>query len=55
VATGQPLGLIEVMKTFHPIVYGGRGLPERAELVEFRVADGAEVSAGQTLVVVRKS
>jgi biotin carboxyl carrier protein len=40
------------MKTFNQIVYGGPGLPEEAEVVEIRCADGAEVSAGQTLMVV---
>ena len=54
VATGQPLGLIEVMKTFNPIVYGGAGLPDEAEIVEVLVPDEAEVRAGQPLVRVKK-
>jgi biotin carboxyl carrier protein len=53
VKTGQPLGLIEVMKTFNPIAYGGAGLPDEAEVVEVVAADGEEVRAGQALVVVR--
>ena len=53
VTAGQPVGLIEVMKTFNPIEYGGAGLPDDAEVVEVLVADGAEVRAGQPLVVVK--
>jgi len=54
VKTGQPVGLIEVMKTFNPIVYGGAGLPDEAEIVEVLAADGEEVRAGQALVVVKR-
>jgi acetyl-CoA carboxylase biotin carboxyl carrier protein len=50
---GQPLGLVEVMKTFNQILYGGPGLPDEAEILEFRAGDGAEVHAGQVLIVVR--
>jgi len=53
VTTGQPVGLIEVMKTFNPIAYGGAGLPDEAEVVEVLVADGVEVRAGQPLVAVK--
>jgi biotin carboxyl carrier protein len=53
VTRGQPIGLIEVMKTFNPIAYGGAGLPDEAEVVEVVAADGQEVRAGQALVVVR--
>jgi acetyl-CoA carboxylase biotin carboxyl carrier protein len=53
VTKGQPIGLIEVMKTFNPIAYGGAGLPDEAEVVEVVAADGQEVRAGQALVVVR--
>ena len=47
------LPLLEVMKTFNQIGYGGAGFPEDAEVVEVRVADRDEVRAGQVLVVVR--
>jgi acetyl-CoA carboxylase biotin carboxyl carrier protein len=53
VSAGQPVGLVEVMKTFNQIAYGGPGVPEEAEVVEIRCEDGAEVSAGQALVIVR--
>ncbi len=50
---GQPVGLVEVMKTFGPVLYGGPGLPGEAEVIEVRAEDGAEIRAGQVLVVVR--
>lgn len=53
VKTGQPVGLIEVMKTFNPIAYGGAGLPDEAEVVEVVAADGQEVRSGQALVIVK--
>jgi biotin carboxyl carrier protein len=54
VSTGRPIGLIEVMKTFNPIVYGGVGFPDEAEVVEVLAGDAQEVRAGQALVVVKK-
>ena len=53
VRAGQPVGLVEVMKTFNQIVYGGPGQPEQAEVLEIRCEDGEEVCAGQLLVVLR--
>ena len=53
VRAGQPLGLVEVMKTFNPVPYGGPGFPEEAEVVEIRCGDAEEVRAGQVLMVVR--
>jgi acetyl-CoA carboxylase biotin carboxyl carrier protein len=53
VSTGQPVGLIEVMKTFNPIAYAGVGLPDEAVVVEVLAADGQEVRAGEALVVVK--
>jgi acetyl-CoA carboxylase biotin carboxyl carrier protein len=53
VEEGTTLGLVEVMKCFSAIVYGGPDLPSRAEIVEVRVDDGAEVEADQILFVVR--
>jgi biotin carboxyl carrier protein len=53
VRTGQPIGLVEVMKTFNQIVYEGPPvLPEEATVLELRCDDGAEVAAGQILLVV---
>lgn len=53
VHTGQTLGLIEAMKTFSPIPYGGAGLPAEATVVEIRAEDAQEVRHGQVLFVVR--
>ena len=50
---GQVVGMVEVMKTFNQILYGGAGFPERAEVVEVRCGDAQEVRAGQILMVVR--
>lgn len=53
VRTGQTLGLIEAMKTFSPIPYGGPGLPSEASVVEIRADDSQEVRHGQVLFVLR--
>ncbi|ANM32047.1 hypothetical protein ABI59_03000 [Acidobacteria bacterium Mor1] len=50
---GQPVGLVEVMKTFNQVRYGGDDLPDEAEVVEIRADDGQEVQAGQVLIVVK--
>jgi len=50
---GQPIGLVEVMKTFNQILYDGPGCAEEAEVLEIRCEDVQEVSAGQILMVVR--
>ncbi len=50
---GEPVGLVEVMKTFSPVPCDGPGVPDEAEVVELRVTDGDEISLGQVLVVLR--
>ena len=50
---GQTLGLIEVMKTFNPIRYGGEGRPQQATVTEIRVLDAQEVSANEILMVLK--
>lgn len=52
---GQTVGLLEVMKTFTRIHYGGPGLPERAVVVELVAEDGAEVDEGAVLLRVEPS
>ncbi len=47
---GQTVGLIEVMKTFNPVVFEGPGVPESAVLVDILTEDQAEVEAGQPLL-----
>ena len=50
ICKGDVLGLIEVMKTFYPFVFDGKGLPERAKIERFLVEDGKEVRQGQGVV-----
>jgi acetyl-CoA carboxylase biotin carboxyl carrier protein len=50
IATGHTLCLLEVMKTFHRVTYGGNGLPPRARVVAIAVADEADVNHGDVLV-----
>jgi acetyl-CoA carboxylase biotin carboxyl carrier protein len=47
--------LLEVMKTFHRVTYGGPGLPERAKVREILVADGADVTAGDPLLALESA
>jgi len=53
VEEGATLALVEVMKCFSAITYGGDQLPSRAEIVEVRAEDGSEVESDQVLFVVR--
>ncbi len=55
VEQGQTVGLLEVMKTFHRIGYGGDGVPIRARIVRTLVADGDDVDAGQPLFAVERA
>ncbi|MEZ4225849.1 MAG: biotin/lipoyl-containing protein [Polyangiaceae bacterium] len=50
--SGTPVALLEVMKTFNRITYGGAGLPERARVVRVLVDDGADVEMGQPLLEI---
>jgi len=50
IATGQPIGLLEVMKTFTRLGYGGEGLPARARVVRVVPEDGEDVDAGAVLL-----
>jgi acetyl-CoA carboxylase biotin carboxyl carrier protein len=54
-APGATICLLEVMKTFHRVTYGGPGLPERARVRELLVAEGADVSAGDALLALDPS
>jgi biotin carboxyl carrier protein len=47
------LGLVEVMKCFNQITYGGPGLPERGEIVKILGPDTGEVQFGDELFWVR--
>lgn len=50
VGTGQTVALLEVMKTFNRITYGGSGLPERARIVEVVPRDEDDLEAGDPLL-----
>lgn len=49
---GSTICLLEVMKTFSRITYGGPGLPETARVSRVLVADGADVNAGEPLLAL---
>lgn len=49
---GATICLLEVMKTFHRVTYGGAGLPDRARVSQLLVADGADVNAGDALLAL---
>ena len=50
IGTGQTVCLLEVMKTFNRVVYGGDGLPERARVVTVVPEDGADLEAGDGIL-----
>ena len=50
VKEGQPVGLIEVMKTFNHVLFEGHGLPASAVVEAILAADGEEVSAGDAIL-----
>ncbi len=53
VERGKVLGLVEVMKCFNQIAYGGEGdLPARARVARVLPDDAAEVKLGQALFLV---
>lgn len=53
VEPGRTLGLIEAMKSFNAVAYGGPGLPQRAVIEEIRASDASEVRQGTVLFVIR--
>jgi acetyl-CoA carboxylase biotin carboxyl carrier protein len=50
VSAGQTVALLEVMKTFNRIQYGGAELPERAKVIEILASHDSDVSAGDVLL-----
>lgn len=53
ISTGSLLGLVEVMKCFNQITFGGPELPERGTVTKILAEDGAEVQFGQPLFRIR--
>ncbi|MCZ7682091.1 MAG: biotin/lipoyl-binding protein [Sandaracinaceae bacterium] len=50
IRAGTTVALIEVMKTFNRVTYGGAGVPARARVKAILVADGDDVEAGDVLL-----
>jgi biotin carboxyl carrier protein len=48
----KTVGLLEVMKTFNRITYGGDGLPSHARVVRVIAADGSDLRAGDPILEV---
>jgi acetyl-CoA carboxylase biotin carboxyl carrier protein len=53
VGGGTTLGLVEVMKCFNQITYGGPGLPDEGIVSRVLVEDATEVHFGQPLFWIR--
>jgi len=53
VSSGSMLGLVEIMKCFHHITYGGLGLPQKGEIVKIMAEDSSEVQFGQPLFQIK--
>jgi len=54
-SAGSTVCLLEVMKTFNRVTYGGPALPERAVVRAILIADGADVTAGDALLALEPS
>lgn len=50
IETGQTLGMLEIMKTFHRITFRGEGLRATARVAAILVTDEDDVTAGQALL-----
>jgi acetyl-CoA carboxylase biotin carboxyl carrier protein len=50
ISEGHTLCMLEVMKTFNRVTYGGPGLPPRARITAILVSDEADVDAGTPLL-----
>ncbi len=50
IAPGQTICMLEVMKTFNRVTYGGAGLPERVRVIAILVADEEDVTMGQAIL-----
>ena len=50
VSAGQTVALLEVMKTFNRIAYGGGGLPDRARVTRVVPADESDVLENDVLL-----
>jgi acetyl-CoA carboxylase biotin carboxyl carrier protein len=55
IETGRTVALLEVMKTFNRIAYGGEGLPSPARVLEVVPMDEADVDEGDVLLRVESA
>lgn len=51
-ATGATVCLLEVMKTFHRVTFGGPGMPPRARVRAVLASEGTDVNAGDALLAL---
>lgn len=52
IETGQTVAILEVMKTFNRVTYGGDGLPARAKVLAIVPTDADDVDEGDVLLRV---
>ena len=52
ILTGHTVAVLEVMKTFNRIQYGGAGLPDPARVVRIVPADGDDLGSGDPILEV---
>lgn len=52
IETGRTVALLEVMKTFNRVAYGGDGLPSSARVLEVAPSDESDVDEGDVLLRV---
>jgi len=50
IAAGDTVCLLEVMKTFNRVYFGGPGLPERARVAAIRPSDGDDLVDGSVIL-----
>ncbi len=50
ITVGTAICLLEVMKTFHRVTYGGEGLPERAVVGAIVAVEEGDINAGDVLL-----
>jgi acetyl-CoA carboxylase biotin carboxyl carrier protein len=52
IETGATVALVEVMKTFHRLRYGGDGLPARAKIVRVLPAEGDDIARAAAILEI---
>jgi acetyl-CoA carboxylase biotin carboxyl carrier protein len=50
IATGRTVALLEVMKTFNRVHYGGEGMPERARVLAIVPAPESDLAPGDVIL-----